>query len=366
MTRPVRVDRLPDIERSPATPASRLHSQALSGVDMYPDRSIDQAALVDDVLSLLRHRLQPLLMEGFLQAALAHVQAEAVPPSSPSEAPALQGDGAAAMGLYVLGLVPRGAHLVLPASGMEPGHPVTTKAYRGLEAVVCPVTLEAFGPDAQPAQTNDLTWLEAMAQRHQRLQEEVRREGTTLLPMRFGTICHDEPGLLTFLEAHHDDFLHTLSALRGMQEWGLKVFCDDTRFNEHVELAPDVPSPDGASEGTAYFLRKKHAQARAQAYAQRLALCLDEIDHTLQAHAQEAVRNEPQEPRWSGHTLPNVLNAAYLVGRDDEPAFLQAVDRLVATYAPLGLEVVRTGPWPPYHFARLDADSSTDIVPPSA
>ena len=48
-----------------------------------------------------------------------------------------------------------------------------------------------------------------------------------------------------------------------------------------------------------------------------------------------------------------LLSAAYLVERAREAEFVERSQALVAERPP-GLEVLATGPWPPYTFAELE------------
>ena len=60
--------------------------------------------------------------------------------------------------------------------------------------------------------------------------------------------------------------------------------------------------------------------------------------------------NAPQPPELSGRREPMLLNAAYLVRNDQQPEFVAAAD----DHADGGLEVVVTGPWPPYNFVATE------------
>ncbi|MGV9553369.1 GvpL/GvpF family gas vesicle protein, partial [Streptomyces ardesiacus] len=73
------------------------------------------------------------------------------------------------------------------------------------------------------------------------------------------------------------------------------------------------------------------------------------LHRTLSGRADDARLHAPQNPRLSGAEGRNVLNAAYLVGRDASEEFVEMVDR-TKDDAP-GIRVELTGPWAAYSFA---------------
>ena len=79
----------------------------------------------------------------------------------------------------------------------------------------------------------------------------------------------------------------------------------------------------------------------------------------LAAHADSAVELSLRNPapgadaeRDSASTL--ISNGAYLVEDAQSASFAAAVESLAARFAPEGLDLEVTGPWPPYNFVGLD------------
>jgi hypothetical protein len=60
----------------------------------------------------------------------------------------------------------------------------------------------------------------------------------------------------------------------------------------------------------------------------------------------------PQDAALSGRREEMVLNATYLVRRVDEEAFSRAVAE-GSTAAGDAIQIVPTGPWPPFSFATV-------------
>ena len=58
----------------------------------------------------------------------------------------------------------------------------------------------------------------------------------------------------------------------------------------------------------------------------------------------------PQRPAASGHPGEMILNGVYLVEADALEAFRTEVAELSEAFAPSGIELEMTGPWPAYNF----------------
>jgi hypothetical protein len=52
------------------------------------------------------------------------------------------------------------------------------------------------------------------------------------------------------------------------------------------------------------------------------------------------------------------MNGVYLVERENTDAFHQEVDDLRERFADIGLDLVPSGPWPPYNFVPGDVGAT--------
>ncbi len=156
----------------------------------------------------------------------------------------------------------------------------------------------------------------------------VRRlmDRAAILPAQFGSVLPDQDAVRTLLNGRRHDFLARLAQVRGAVEIGLRAsWRDDAR----VTLDPRP------SSGSSY-LRERLERRQS---ARRLASELDPLT-TLARGIRRALVPRPDLP---------VLDA-YLVDRT-------RVDEFVALVEQLGdrlddVELVCTGPWPPYSFAE--------------
>jgi hypothetical protein len=154
--------------------------------------------------------------------------------------------------------------------------------------------------------------------RHAQVVEALMRISTAILPAQLGGGFRDEDQLATAIEERAAELLRRLERVRGCVEFGLRVTTE-----------PSDPPEAGSGAG---YMHARLQQVRAQ----------DELVERV---------HEPLARRARATTLqrrPGGITAAYLVARDDAPAFEAAA--AVLERAP-DATVVCTGPWPPYSFA---------------
>ena len=96
--------------------------------------------------------------------------------------------------------------------------------------------------------------------------------------------------------------------------------------------------------------RKRRAQEDAEQAVARVEQACAGIHEALCAVAADALLAPPQRPEAHGRTGEMVLSGVYLVRHEDAGDFHERIDALSAQYGELGLELERTGPWPPYNF----------------
>lgn len=170
----------------------------------------------------------------------------------------------------------------------------------------------------------------------------IRRlmEHEAILPARFGSLLDDELALRALLRSRREELLSRLGCVRGAVEIGLRAAwrpgADGTPGS--VSRPASVSGPDsvaGSGSGSAYLRERVEARRRARRVA-------DDLD-PLTAVARSARRALVPAPGTA------VLDA-YLVDRERLDEFVALVERLDSRLD--GVDVVCTGPWPPYSFAE--------------
>jgi gas vesicle protein GvpL/GvpF len=175
---------------------------------------------------------------------------------------------------------------------------------------------------------------EANILRHAQVVEELTRTGATVLPARFGLVFSDDMALRRTVHKRAGELRAGLDRVRGCVELGLRV------------LAPEVEREPVAAGGGEYL----RARLRETTERERLA---QEVDDALAGLARD--RTHRSVP--SGELL---LSAAYLVPETSVDAFRRALRKLEWSHPELDL--VCTGPWPPYSFAATTTPSGAAVL----
>ena len=104
--------------------------------------------------------------------------------------------------------------------------------------------------------------------------------------------------------------------------------------------------------GTAYLMRRKAERDAGTRHREHAVAVADRLHAELARIALAGRVLAPQDAALSGRREEMVLNATYLVRRVDEDAFSRAVAE-GSTAAGDAIQIVPTGPWPPFSFATV-------------
>jgi hypothetical protein len=155
----------------------------------------------------------------------------------------------------------------------------------------------------------------------------------TILPMRFGTVVATELELRAMMRERANQLLAGLDRVRGAVELGIRA-----GWRHHA--APEA-NPGAGAEGTAYML-------------ERLALHRQACDLVDRLDPLTGLARDIRRRLVSRGDLP-VLEA-YLVNREHVAEFTERVRDIDRRHP--DIELVCTGPWPPYSFAPGPADEA--------
>jgi Gas vesicle synthesis protein GvpL/GvpF len=215
------------------------------------------------------------------------------------------------MSLLVYGIVEAGD--VEPTGAGLGEHPLRGIAEGPLAAVVS--DHDGRSPEPTPAA---LDVYERTVRRHMDL--------GTILPAQFGSVLADERAVRELLRRRRRDLLSRLASVRGAVEIGLRA-----SWLDGAAGVPDSRPPSGAS-----YLRNRLELRQS---ARRVASLLDPLTE-LARGSRRALAPRPDLP---------VLDA-YLVDRGRVREFVAKVEQLDDGLD--DVELVCTGPWPPYSFAE--------------
>jgi hypothetical protein len=272
---------------------------------------------------------------------------------------AQQPEPPASLGTYVYGVVwTNDASFAEELSGLDADGPVTTVIDGPLAAVVSRVPLVEFEADELRSHLSDIDWVERVARAHEAVLDDLCAR-TVVVPMRMCTVYRSDVNLRAMLQREAVNLRSALEFLDGKLEWGLKVLApgeSDTRPAPDAGAAAD--DARSASSGADYLARRR---ARRDEQAELEALQADaaaEIHEALAEVSHDGLLNPIQTSELPGRQGRLVMNGVYLVEREATEAFHDEVEELEQRFASLGLELLRTGPWPPYNFVPGDVGAA--------
>jgi hypothetical protein len=216
-------------------------------------------------------------------------------------------------GRYVFGLLPTGEEITLDVDPFAGCCPIELVRVPGLRALTARVAEDQAAWVAIPEDPGELVRLVGD---HDRIIRAAAATGRALVPLRFGTVVADLGDLRRRIDERCGDIVDALERLDGCDEWGV-----------HVSVPRRAP--------------QRAVRAIAAHVYDRLAVSAD-----------DAVI-EPVEAR-AAEVRPSVLSAAFLVNRDRHRLFERTLQDLGKAWAGMGATVRTSGPWPAYHFARVD------------
>jgi len=184
---------------------------------------------------------------------------------------------------------------------------------------------------------------------HEFVNETVMRDHT-VIPMSFGTLFRTEEDIVELLKSTYQAFDDVLEKMKDKIEFGLKVLWDRERVissieeeNEEIRRLKDEINLN--AQNSTYFARMQLGRLVESALEEAGNRYVRDIHEALKPAAVASRSNKPIGDRM-------ILNAAYLVDRDHEKAFDDAVKAVSHKYEDL-LTFKYTGPWPPYNFVNI-------------
>jgi Gas vesicle synthesis protein GvpL/GvpF len=245
-------------------------------------------------------------------------------------------EGALNRGRYVYCIIRASQPLKFGAIGMDEQSPeVYTIQFKDMAAVVSDVPLVA--PDA--TRENVLA--------HERVNETVMRDHT-VIPMSFGTIFKTRDDIGELLRSAYDAFADVLSKMEDKLEFGLKVLWDRDEIVKAIEAEDEdihrLKSEISSQKGSTYFARMQYGRLIDAALQQRSERYVGEFLQRLRDVSVASRVNKAIGDKM-------IMNAAFLVQREQEPAFDRRIKDIASHYEKLTFKY--TGPWPPYNFVNI-------------
>jgi hypothetical protein len=254
---------------------------------------------------------------------------------SPRPSPA-DVDRSSNRGRYVYCIIQASQPLKFGGIGMDEQSPdVYTINYRDMAAVVSDVPIAPL----------DSTRENVLA--HERVNETVMREHT-VIPMSFGTIFKTRDDIGELLRSAYEAFADVLAKMQDKLEFGLKVLWDRDEMMKAIEQEDEdihrLKTEISSQKGSTYFARMQYGRLIDAALQQRSERYVGEFLQRLRDVSVASRVNKAIGDKM-------IMNAAFLVQREQEPAFDRRIKDIASNYDKLTFKY--TGPWPPYNFVNI-------------
>ena len=159
---------------------------------------------------------------------------------------------------------------------------------------------------------------------------------TTVLPFRFGTVFDTDDALRRAVRLNRKAFTESVSRLKGKAEMHLKLLIKDGSLRQALEEI-ELPLTVG-SEYLSKLREKASRQRERQTKARALSVQVHKIFDPLE---QDVCCRKVQ-------TGGMLIDIAHLIEHKQVEKY-QNRYQMATRHLP-GIEVVMSGPWPPYHF----------------
>lgn len=241
-------------------------------------------------------------------------------------------------GVYIYGIIAAGRAKTFAVPGIgERGDKLYAICSDGLAAVVSDSPVVKYSVSRE----NMLA--------HAKAVEEVMKE-QTILPARFGTIAEDGEKVKKILAKEQARFADLLKNMEGKRELGLKaVFREEFIYKDilakHDAIRQLKETLSSQPPAKTYYQRMEVGRMVEQALASTKKKYQEDILDILRPLAEDVKINNDYGERM-------LLNAAFLVNRDNEAPFDHQVNVLGEKYTGQ-IKFIYVGPLPPFNFVNL-------------
>jgi hypothetical protein len=225
-----------------------------------------------------------------------------------------------------------------------------------LAALSSQVPLASYSEESLAEHLSDASWTAARAMRHETIAEYVAKRAG-IVPLRFGTIFLERDGIAAMLSEKGRELREILVRLRGREEWGVNVFCDQNVLLSSITSVSPVlreltERAAQAPPGQSYLMQKKIETLKVDEARAALNRIIEEIEKSLAGESEDAKRLRVLKVEATEH---GELKAkfAFLIKKSDFDRFRDAAESLAQEHQPAGVRLELTGPWPAYNFAQI-------------
>ena len=190
---------------------------------------------------------------------------------------------------------------------------------------------------------------------HQKVIEEVMKEGYDVLPVKFGTVAKSEKNIREkILKAKRKELLEIFPIAEGRVELGLRAFWKDmpSIFQEIVKENPEIQRAKKEAQKNLFQMRVANVGELVQkAFSLKRE---SEAKKILGPLKKLAVKFKERELLRSSDVMKDsmILSSAFLVSKESEKEFDKKVEAFTKEYGER-IKFIYMGPIPPFNFIEL-------------
>jgi len=256
--------------------------------------------------------------------------------------------------VYVYAIARAGSTAPAGLRGLDDGA-VRTVGAGDLAAFVSDVPEREYAEEPLNAHLADMEWLTPRAVRHQEVNAALAAVCDPLVPLSFGTVFRDTPGVARMLAERAAEMGPRFEALRGRAEWIAVVRRDRAkalaRLEEESEPLRALRSEiEAAPPGRGYLLtRQLDETKRTELRAADAAAIVDATEAF--ERAQMRLFREPLVEDAGGGMLARF---SVLARRDAGIELDGIITAYVKRWDVRGYALELSGPWPAYRFSTVE------------
>ncbi len=235
--------------------------------------------------------------------------------------------------------------------------PFTIFIINGFQVVVKNVSSEDYSEAYFKNKVSDLPWLDKQVREHIAVISNFMQIGT-VIPFKFGTIYHSVSNLTLFLHQYSNSLQDQLLHLENKEEWSVKMYGDIPIMSKKIdqlsmEAAKIENQIQSSTPGKAFLLKKKKQLFVEEEIE---SICIKKSEFILDLLKLESFAfnlNVLQTKEITGRVDEMILNACFLVKRNDLQRFQKVIAQYQDSILSDGFKMETTGPWPPFSFISI-------------
>jgi len=229
--------------------------------------------------------------------------------------------------------------------------------HKDLAAIVTPVNSPDYSQAQIDLQLKNIDWLQEKAFHHHECISAIHKY-FTVLPINFCTIFQNKQNLESLLTEQYDELLKKLTFLKDKQEWNLKVFCKVDKALDYVTSSNTTVTElkekiETMPKGKQFLMKKKLQQLITSEFEKEQGQWLYQIRHQLEPFVVDSVLRKNWGKDVTKREDDMIGNVDFLLEGDRSEVFLHEIQEIEKSFEAYGCTCKVTGPWPPYHFSKM-------------